>query len=71
MIAGMLPLNLIDSALLIKSFAHNGYENRQQLILNQELRVAQLEMRKTNFLFDGLKTFIKQVSVLSILDITT
>ena len=63
-------LNLIDSAEVIKSFVREDYEEQKQNTLQQKLRVAQLSMRKTNFLFDGLKTFVEQVGVVGIVATT-
>ena len=63
-------LNLIDSAVVIKSFVREGYEEHKQNTLQQQLRVAQLAMRKTNFLFNGLKTFVEQVGVVGIVATT-
>ena len=56
-------LNLIDAAVVIKSFVREGYEEQKQNALQQQLRVVQLVMRKTNFIFDGLKTFAEQLGV--------
>jgi len=56
-------LNLIDAAVVIKSFVREGYEEQKQNALQQQLRVVQLAMRKTNFVFDGLKTFAEQLGV--------
>ncbi len=59
-------LNLIDSAVVIKSFVREDYEEQKQNVLQQQLRTVQLEMRKTNFLFDGLKSFVEQLGVVGI-----
>ena len=56
-------LNLIDAAVVIKSFVREGYEEQKQNALQQQLRVVQLAMRKTNFVIDGLKTFAEQLGV--------
>ena len=63
-------LNLIDSAVVIKSFVREGYEEEKQNVLQQQLRVVQLQMRKTNFLFDGLKTFVEQLGIVLIVGMT-
>ncbi|MCC3155379.1 ABC transporter ATP-binding protein [Hymenobacter sp. BT770] len=63
-------LNLIDSAVVIKSFVREDYEEQKQNILQLQLRHAQLNMRKTNFLFDGLKSFVEQLGVVFIVVLT-
>ncbi|ALW86723.1 ABC transporter [Hymenobacter sedentarius] len=63
-------LNLIDSAVVIKSFVREDYEEQKQNFLQQQLRRAQLHMRKTNFLFDGLKSFVEQLGVVFIVVLT-
>lgn len=63
-------LNLIDSAVVIKSFVREAYEEEKQNLLQQELRATQLRMRKTNFFYDGLKTFAEQLGVACIVVLT-
>ncbi|UOG76070.1 ABC transporter ATP-binding protein/permease [Hymenobacter tibetensis] len=63
-------VNLIDSAVVIKSFVREDYEQQKQAGVQQQLQDAQLQTRKTNFLFDGLKTFTEQVGVVLIIILT-
>ncbi|WP_022823101.1 ABC transporter ATP-binding protein [Hymenobacter norwichensis] len=63
-------VNLIDSAVVIKSFVREDYEEQKQAQAQQNLQQAQLQTRKTNFLFDGLKTFTEQVGVVLIIILT-
>ncbi|RYU76087.1 ABC transporter ATP-binding protein [Hymenobacter persicinus] len=63
-------VNLIDSAVVIKSFVREDYEEQKQNGLQQQLQEAQLETRKTNFVYDGLKTFVEQVGVVLIIILT-
>ena len=63
-------VNLIDSAVVIKSFVREDYEEGKQNQLQQNLQEAQLETRKTNFLYDGLNTFVEQVGVVLIIILT-
>ncbi|HEX8429422.1 ABC transporter ATP-binding protein [Hymenobacter sp.] len=63
-------VNLIDSAVVIKSFVREDYEQQKQAGVQQQLQEAQLQTRKTNFLFDGLKTFTEQVGVVLIIILT-
>jgi ABC-type multidrug transport system fused ATPase/permease subunit len=63
-------VNLIDSAVVIKSFVREDYEARKQNQQQDNLQAAQLETRKTNFLYDGLKTFTEQIGVVLIIILT-
>jgi ABC-type multidrug transport system fused ATPase/permease subunit len=62
--------NIIESIIVIKSFVREEYELEKQLRLQQELIDAQLKQRKTNYLFDALKTFAEQVGVVFIIILT-
>ncbi|GAB2776363.1 ABC-type multidrug transport system fused ATPase/permease subunit [Hymenobacter luteus] len=63
-------VNLIDSAVVIKSFVREDYEAQKQNQQQDALQRAQLETRKTNFLYDGLKTFTEQIGVVLIIILT-
>ncbi|WP_375438173.1 ABC transporter ATP-binding protein [uncultured Hymenobacter sp.] len=63
-------VNLIDSAVVIKSFVREDYEELKQAQAQQSLQEAQLQTRKTNFRYDGLKTFTEQVGVVLIIILT-
>ena len=63
--------NIIESIIVIKSFVREGYEEEKQNRLKQNLIDAQLKQRKTNYVFDALKTFIEQVGVVLIIILTS
>src|ERR687894_937997 len=62
--------NIIESIIVIKSFVREEYEKEKQLRLQQNLVSAQLRQRQTNFVFDGLKTFVEQIGVVLIIILT-
>jgi ABC-type multidrug transport system fused ATPase/permease subunit len=53
--------NIIEAIIVIKSFVREEYEKEKQVRLQQNLVNAQLKQRQTNFIFDGLKTFVEQI----------
>jgi ABC-type multidrug transport system fused ATPase/permease subunit len=62
--------NIIESIVVIKSFVREEYEKEKQTRLQQNLVNAQLKQRRTNFIFDGLKTFVEQIGVVLIIILT-
>lgn len=62
--------NIIESIIVIKSFVREEYEREKQYRLQQNLISAQLKQRKTNYIFDALKTFIEQVGMVLIIILT-
>ena len=62
--------NIIESIIVIKSFVREEYEKERQVRLQQNLVNAQLKQRQTNFIFDGLKTFVEQIGVVLIIILT-
>lgn len=62
--------NIIESIVVIKSFVREEYEKEKQIRLQQNLVGAQLKQRQTNFIFDGLKTFVEQMGVVLIIILT-
>ena len=62
--------NIIESIVVIKSFVREEYEREKQVRLQQNLVGAQLRQRQTNFVFDGLKTFVEQIGVVLIIILT-
>jgi ABC-type multidrug transport system fused ATPase/permease subunit len=62
--------NIIESIVVIKSFVREEYEREKQIRLQQNLVSAQLKQRRTNFVFDGLKTFVEQIGVVLIIILT-
>ena len=63
--------NIIESIIVIKSFVREEYEEEKQNRLKQNLIEAQLKQRKTNYVFDAMKTFIEQVGVVLIIILTS
>ncbi len=62
--------NIIESIIVIKSFVREETEREKQYQLQRNLINAQLKQRKTNYVFDALKTFIEQVGVVLIIIMT-
>jgi len=63
-------LNLINSIMVIKSFVREKFEGKKQYDLQMQLMDSQMFTRKTNFIYDGLKTFIEQFGVVLIILLT-
>jgi ABC-type multidrug transport system fused ATPase/permease subunit len=63
--------NIIESIIVIKSFVREEYEREKQAQLQQNLIDAQLKQRKTNYVFDALKTFAEQVGITLIIILTS
>ncbi len=63
-------LNLINSIMVIKSFVREKFEGKKQYDLQMKLMDSQMFTRKTNFIYDGLKTFIEQFGVVMIILLT-
>lgn len=63
-------INLIESIQVIKSFVREKYEAAKQYNVQMLLMNSQLKTRKTNFLFDGLKSFLEQIGVVLIIILT-
>ncbi len=63
-------LNLINSIMVIKSFVREKFEGKKQYDLQMKLMDSQLYTRRTNFIYDGLKTFIEQFGVVLIILLT-
>lgn len=62
--------NIIESIIVIKSFVREDYERGKQAQLQQDLIDAQMKQRKTNYVFDALKTFAEQVGITLIIILT-
>lgn len=62
--------NIIESIIVIKSFVRETTERERQAGLQQNLIDAQLKQRKTNYVFDALKTFVEQFGVVLIIILT-
>lgn len=63
-------LNLITSIPVIKSFVREKLEGEKQYALQMKLMNSQLKTRRTNFIYDGIKTFIEQIGVVIIIILT-
>src|SRR5690606_24845898 len=63
-------LNLINSIMVIKSFVRERFEGEKQHDLQMKLMDSQLFTRRTNFIYDGLTTFIDQFGVVLIILLT-
>lgn len=63
-------INLIESIQVIKSFVREKYEGGKQQDLQLQLMASQLKTRKTNFVYDGLKSFVEQIGVVLIIILT-
>ncbi|RZK25536.1 MAG: ABC transporter ATP-binding protein, partial [Hymenobacter sp.] len=63
-------ISIIDSIVVIKSFVREAYEGDKQLAVQNRLEDAQLLTRKTNFRYDGLKTFVEQIGLVAIIVLT-
>lgn len=64
-------LNILESMPVIKSFLREEVEETKQMGLQTDLTEAQMKIRRTNFMFDGFKTFIEQIGVVAIIIMTT
>ena len=62
---------IIESIIVIKSFVREEYEREKQARFQTELIEAQMKQRKTNYIFDSLKTFTEQVGVVLIIILTS
>jgi len=56
--------------MVIKSFVREKFEGKKQYDLQMQLMDSQMFTRKTNFIYDGLKTFIEQFGVVLIILLT-
>ncbi|MFW2149294.1 ABC transporter ATP-binding protein [Acinetobacter sp. TY1] len=63
-------ISIINSITVIKSFNKESVESAKQLNLQKSLTDNQMQTRQTNYIFDGLKTFIEQVGVVFIIILT-
>ncbi len=63
-------LNIINSIMVIKSFVRETYESIKQYGIQRALLENQLFTRRTNYIYDSIKTFVEQVGVVLIIIIT-
>ena len=64
-------LSILEAIPVIKSFLREDIEEAKQMNLQNDLTSAQMSIRKTSFLFDGLKNFIEQIGIVGIILLTT
>ncbi len=64
-------LSILEAIPVIKSFLRKDIEEARQMDLQNNLTSTQMSIRKTSFLFDGLKSFIEQIGVVAIILLTT
>ena len=64
-------LGILEAIPVIKSFLREDIEEAKQMQLQNSLTDAQMRIRKTSFIFDGLKSFIEQIGVVAIILLTT
>ena len=63
-------ISIIESISVIKSFNREQIESNKQMHLQRELTQNQMDTRKTNFIFDGLKSFVEQIGIVIIIILT-
>jgi ABC-type multidrug transport system fused ATPase/permease subunit len=63
-------ISIIDSISVIKSFNRETDESKKQLDLQNSLTANQMQTRKTNFIYDGIKSFVEQIGVVVIIILT-
>ena len=63
-------IGIIDSITVIKSFNREKIESDKQLELQRSLTANQMQTRKTNFIYDGIKSFVEQIGVVLIILLT-
>ena len=64
-------IGILESIPVIKSFLREGLEERKQMALQIDLTSTQMAIRRTSFLFDGMKNFVEQIGVVAIIILTT
>jgi ABC-type multidrug transport system fused ATPase/permease subunit len=63
-------VSIIESITVIKSFVREKSESKKQLDLQSDLTDAQMKTRRTNFIYDGLKSFVEQMGIVVIIILT-
>ncbi|WP_245546844.1 ABC transporter ATP-binding protein [Pseudopedobacter saltans] len=64
-------ISIIESITVIKSFNRETIESNKQLELQESLTANQMQTRKTNFMYDGIKSFVEQIGVVIIIILTS
>ena len=63
-------VSIIESITVIKSFVREKTESKKQIALQSDMTNAQMKTRRTNFIYDGLKSFVEQIGVVLIIILT-
>jgi ABC-type multidrug transport system fused ATPase/permease subunit len=63
-------ISIIESITVIKSFNREQIESDKQLNLQKSLTDNQLQTRKINFFYDGIKSFVEQIGIVLIIILT-
>ena len=63
-------MNIIESINVIKSFNREQIESAKQWDLQTQFTDNQMEVRKTSFYYNGLKSFVKQVGTVLVIILT-
>jgi len=63
-------LSILESITVVKSFIREDIEAEKQLELQNDLTDTQMKIRRTSFLFDGLKSFVEQIGIVIIIILT-
>ena len=63
-------MNIIESINVIKSFNREQIESKKQWDLQTEFTDNQMQVRKTSFYYNGLKSFVKQVGTVLVIILT-
>ncbi|SFQ33325.1 ABC transporter ATP-binding protein [Parafilimonas terrae] len=63
-------ISLIESITVIKSFIREPLEAERHKTIQYDMTENQMQTRKTNFIFDSIKSFIEQIGVVIIIILT-
>ncbi|MCC8179940.1 MAG: ABC transporter ATP-binding protein/permease, partial [Planctomycetes bacterium] len=64
-------LGILESIPVIKSFLRENIEESKQIRLQYDLTDSQLAIRRISFVFEGIKSFIEQTGIVTIIILTT
>ena len=64
-------LSILEAIPVIKSFLREDIEARKQMGLQIDLTTSQMNIRRVSFIYDGIKGFVEQIGVVSIIILTT
>lgn len=63
-------ISLIESITVIKSFIREPLEAERHKTIQYDMTENQMQTRKTNFIFDSIKSFVEQIGVVIIIILT-